>query len=132
MSIAWSFSCEISVLGISHLPRTTPKTTIFEPYKHLRIAKAFIVMVDFGCGQFRTFCPGLGFWQRYHVDRHGQLALKQLRLSVLNEMHTNSYTGPGLYPTRLDTPEIDSTGQSTPETLALHMYPAIVLLIWQV
>ena len=35
--------------------------------------------------------------QRYHVDRHGQLTLKQLRLSVLNEMHTNSYTGPRLY-----------------------------------
>jgi hypothetical protein len=38
----------------------------------------------------------LGFGQRYHVDRHGQLTLKQLRLSVLNEMHTNSYTGPRL------------------------------------
>ena len=34
--------------------------------------------------------------QRYHVDRHGELALKQLRLSVLNEMHANSYTGPRL------------------------------------
>ena len=42
------------------------------------------------------FRPGLGFGQRYHVDRHGQLTLKQLRLSVLNEMHTNSYTGPRL------------------------------------
>jgi hypothetical protein len=32
------------------------------------------------------------------VDRHGQLALKQLimRLSVLNEMDTNLYTGPRL------------------------------------
>jgi hypothetical protein len=38
----------------------------------------------------------LGFGQRYHVDRHGQLAQKQLRLFVLNEMHTNSYTGPRL------------------------------------
>ena len=26
----------------------------------------------------------------------GQLTLKQLRLSVLNEMHTNSYSGPSL------------------------------------
>ena len=42
------------------------------------------------------FRPGLGFGQRYHVDHHGQLTLKQLRLSVLNEMHTNSYTGPRL------------------------------------
>ena len=40
--------------------------------------------------------PGFGFGQRYHVDRHGQLTLKQLRLSVLNEMHTNSYSGPRL------------------------------------
>ena len=36
------------------------------------------------------------FEQRYHVDRHNQLTLKQLRLSLLNEMHTNSYTGPRL------------------------------------
>jgi hypothetical protein len=41
--IAWSFSCEILVLGTSHLPMTTPKSTISEPYKHLRIAKAFMV-----------------------------------------------------------------------------------------
>jgi hypothetical protein len=40
MSIAWSFSFEISVLGITHLPMTTPKSTISEPHKHLRIGKA--------------------------------------------------------------------------------------------
>ena len=51
----------------------------------------------FGCGQFRTFRSGFGFGQRYHVDRHGQLTLKQLRLSVLNEVHTNYYLGPRLY-----------------------------------
>ena len=34
--------------------------------------------------------------QRYDVDRHGQLALKQLRLSVQNEKRRNSYTGPRL------------------------------------
>ena len=50
----------------------------------------------FGCGQFWTFRSGFGFGQRYHDDRHGQLTLKQLRLSVLNEMHTNSYSGPRL------------------------------------
>jgi hypothetical protein len=63
-------------------------------------SQSFYGLVDesvvFGCGRFRTFRPGLGFGQRYHVDRHGQLALKQLRLSVLNGMHTNSYTGPRL------------------------------------
>ena len=80
---------------------TTPNSTISEPYKHLTIAKAYIAQqiapwrsAIFGCGQFRTFRPGFG--QRYNVDRHGQLTLKQLRLSVLNEMHTNSYSGPRL------------------------------------
>ncbi len=52
--------------------------------------------VSFVCGQFRTFRPGLVFGQHYHVDRHDQLARKQLRLFVLNEMHTNSYIGPRL------------------------------------
>ena len=54
------------------------------------------VSVIFGWGRIWTFRPGFRFEQRYHVDRHGELALKQLRLSVLNEMHTNSYTGPRL------------------------------------
>ena len=57
------------------------------------MAKAlFLGVVSLGC-----FAPD---WCSssviYHVDRHGQLTLKQLRLSVLNEMHTNSYTGPKL------------------------------------
>jgi hypothetical protein len=67
MSIAWSFSCEISVLGISHLPRTTPKTTISEPYKHLRIAKLY-GLVDstmakasfLGVVSFGRFVPNWG------------------------------------------------------------------------
>ena len=83
---------------------TTPNSTISEPYKHLTIAKAYIA---------RQIAPWrkryIWVWsvsdvssrirvrQRYHVDRHGQLTLKQLRLSVLNEMHTNSYSGPSLY-----------------------------------
>ena len=36
------------------------------------------------------------FWHTCHVVRHGHFTLKQLRLLVLNEMHTNSYTGPRL------------------------------------
>ena len=45
------------------------------------------------------FSPRLVFEQRYHVDRPGNFTLiKQSRLSVLNEMHTNSYTGPRLMP----------------------------------
>ena len=92
------------MVGVSQFPITTPNSTTPKPYKHLRIAKPVNGSADstmakafvFGCGRFRTFCPGFGFGQRCHLDRHGQLALKQLRSSVLNEMHTNSYTGPRL------------------------------------
>jgi hypothetical protein len=47
---------------------------------------------------FRTLNrPRCRFWHICHVDRHGHFALKQLRLPVLNEMHTDSYTGPRLF-----------------------------------
>jgi hypothetical protein len=49
-----------------------------------------------GRGHFQDFRPGFRFWHVYHVDRHGHFTLKQLRLPVLNEAHTNSYTGPRL------------------------------------
>ncbi len=49
-----------------------------------------------GCGHFQAFRPGFSIWHICHVVRHGHFTLKQLRLSVLNEMHTNSYTGPRL------------------------------------
>ena len=79
---------------------TTPNSTIFEPYKHLIIAKLFMVLAKPFMVKRRfwvwSFRPGLRLRQRYHLDRHGQLSLKQLRLSFLNEMHTNSYTGPRL------------------------------------
>ena len=39
--------------------------------------------VIFGWGRIWTFRPGFRFEQRYDVDRHGELTLKQLRLSVL-------------------------------------------------
>ena len=42
---------------------------------------------------FEEFRPGFRFGQICHDDRHGQFTLKQLRLSVVSEMHTNSYTG---------------------------------------
>ncbi len=57
-----------------------------------RCAKTTIL----GCGHFQAFRPGFSIWHIRHVVRHGHLPLKQLRLSVLNEMHTNSYTGPRL------------------------------------
>ena len=45
-------------------------------------------------GHFQDFHPGFRFWHICHVDRHGHFTLKQLRLPVVNEMHTKSYTGP--------------------------------------
>ena len=84
---------------------TTPNSTISEPYKHLTIAKAYIA---------RQIAP----WRKRHIwvwsvsDVSSWIRvraalpcwppwstyLKQLRLSVLNEMHTNSYSGPILLP----------------------------------
>jgi hypothetical protein len=49
-----------------------------------------------GGGHFQDFRPGFRFWHICHVDRHGHFTLKQLRLPVLNETHTNSYTDPSL------------------------------------
>ena len=49
-----------------------------------------------GRGHFEDFRPGFGKWHICHVDRHGQFTLKQLRLSLVNKMPTNSYTGPRL------------------------------------
>ena len=57
-----------------------------------RCAKTAIL----GCGHFQAFRPGFSIWHICHVVCHGHFTLKQLRLSVLNEMHTNSYTGPRL------------------------------------
>ena len=78
----------------------TPNNSVFEPYKHLRIVKAFMVWqiallrnVVFKCGRFRTFRPGSGSDSVTIVTAYGQLALNHLRLSVLNEIHTNSCTG---------------------------------------
>ena len=50
----------------------------------------------FGCGHFWAFRPGFSLWHTCHVVRHGHFTLKQLRLPVLNDMHTNSCTGPKL------------------------------------
>ena len=49
-----------------------------------------------GRGHFEDFRPRFMFWHICHVDCHGQYTLKQLRLSVVSEMHTNIYTGPRL------------------------------------
>ena len=67
---------------------TIPKNAITEMNNLLRIAKAF------SFGKFLLcFIQDEGSGQHYQVDNHCQFALKQLRVSALNEMHTNSYTG---------------------------------------
>ena len=50
-----------------------------------------------GRGHFQDFRLGFRFSHICHVDRHGHFTLKQLRLPVVNESHTNSYTGPRLF-----------------------------------
>ena len=49
-----------------------------------------------GRGHFQDFRLGFRFSHIRNVDRHGHFTLKQLRLPVVNESHTNSYTGPRL------------------------------------
>ena len=78
-------SCKISVLGIFYLPMTTRKSTISEPYEQQNsksffdlpdstiVKVSFLGVISFGW----SFRPALRFGQRYHVDRHGQLARKQ-------------------------------------------------------
>jgi hypothetical protein len=64
MIIAWSFSCEILVLGISHLPMTTPKSTIQAPQN----SQSFYGLVDssmakasfLGVVSFGRFAPDWG------------------------------------------------------------------------
>ena len=89
---------------------TTPKSNPSKHYKHFRKAIAFpfrkLELYNYcgfhkdtavsGRGHFQDFRPGFRFSHICHVDRHGHFTLKQLRLPVLNESHTNSYTGPRL------------------------------------
>ena len=56
-----------------------------------------------GRGHFQDFRPDSGFGTYANVDRHGHFTLKQLRLPVVNEMHTKSYTGPRLIDITLKT-----------------------------
>jgi hypothetical protein len=87
---AWSFSCKILYLDKFFLPMTIPKSNPSKHYKHFRKAVAFPFQ------KLSDNDSGFRFWHICHVDRHGHFTLKQLRLPVLNETHTNSYTGPRL------------------------------------
>ena len=65
-------------------------------FQHLIVELEMCENTILGCGHFRAFRPGFSLWHTCHVVRHGHFTLKQLRLPVLNEMHTNSCTGPRL------------------------------------
>ncbi len=81
-----------------------------------RCAKAAIL----GCGHFQAFRPGFSIWHICHVVCHGHFTLKQLRFSVLNEMHTNSYTGPRLITWSVLKQSISYTGGSKRCNLCLE------------
>ena len=49
-----------------------------------------------GRGHFEDFRSGFGLWHICHVERHGHFTLKQLRLSLVNEIPTKLYSGPRL------------------------------------
>ena len=89
---------------------TTPKSNPSKHYKHFRKTIAFCFLklelcrhCRFRVGHFQDFRPGFRFWHICHVDRHGHFTLKQLRLPVVNETHTNSYTGPRLFAYSINT-----------------------------
>ena len=54
-----------------------------------------------GARSFSGISSQIQLWHTRYIVRHGHFTLKQLRLSVLNEMPTNSYRGPRLEWTQL-------------------------------
>ena len=82
---------------------TTPKTNPTEHYKHFRKAIAFPFQklelcrhCRFRAWSFSGLSSRIQVLAHMPCYRHGHFTLKQLRLPVLNETHTNSYTGPRL------------------------------------
>ena len=86
---------------------TTPKTTLLNTISTserllllLFGSYGYVDTALSGRGHFEDFCAGFGLWHICHVDRHGHrhghFTLKQLRLSLVNEMHTKLYSGPRL------------------------------------
>ena len=99
----WSFSCKILYLHKFFLPITTPESNPSTHYKHFRKAVAFAFRklelcrhCRFRAGSFSGLSSRIRVLAHMPVDRHGHFTLKQLRLPVVNEMHTKSYTGPRL------------------------------------
>ena len=103
MQLGWFlvfFFCKILYLDKFFYLVTTTRN---DPSKH---SKHFRKVADFAFqklqyvgtlvsrrGHFQDFHPRFGFWHICHVYQHGHFTLKQLRLPVASEKHTNSYTG---------------------------------------
>ena len=105
--MAWdgasSFSCKILSVDKFFFLITTPKSNSSKHFKHLRKAVGVgFQQLDpcrhcrFRAGSFSGLSSRIQVWHICHVDRHGHFTLKQLRLSLVNEVHTNSYAGPRL------------------------------------
>jgi hypothetical protein len=65
--------------------------------KNNKYLRSFVINHKNTINTIYLVIPGFRFSHICHVDRHGHFTLKQLRLPVLNESHTNSYTGPRLF-----------------------------------
>jgi hypothetical protein len=106
----WSFSCKMLYLHKFFLPMTTPKSNPSKHYKHFRKAVAFAFRKLELCRHCRFRAGSFsGLSSRIQVLAHTPCwppwsfypeSVKQLRLLVVNETRTNSYTGP-----RLDFPK---------------------------
>ena len=89
------------VARVSHFLMTTPNSTISEPFKLLRIAKAFMVwqiapwrkrrfwvwLASDVSSRIRAAFPSWPLWST---------CPKTVEIIFLNGMHTNTYTGPRL------------------------------------
>ena len=90
-------------LDIFYSLTTTPKSVhckhpdLFRKFnKHLIVELGMCKNTYIGVWSFSTFRSVFSLRHTRHVVRHGHFTLKQLRLPILNEKHTNSCTGPRL------------------------------------
>ena len=85
-----------------------------------------------GVWSFSGILSGFSLWHTFHVVRHGHFILKQLRLHVLNEMHTNSCTGPRLSAPAYNTLLVSDTfliGKSRITRSSFYNFNCVLLII---
>ena len=96
--ISWPITPRHFLFPNDHPPKVSMASTLIFSDSSISIllrsygcAKTAIL----GCGHFQAFRLGFSIWHIRHIVRHGHFTLKR-KLSVLNKMHTNSYTCPRL------------------------------------